>query len=150
MSRASRCQRMLDPATYAAAGTEHAHQTALFMWTALVGNRAPLLRLLFAIPNGGERNKIVAARLKAEGVKSGVPDVMLPVARHNFAGLFIEMKKPNGGVVSDTQKEWHTALSQQYYYVKVCRSWEEARDVLCWYLEINPDGTPKAGPGFTV
>lgn len=135
--------KMLTPADYAAGGDEHAHQTALFMWAALAGMKCPQLRLMFAIPNGGERNKIVAARLKAEGVKSGVPDVMLPVPRRQFAGLFIEMKKPKGqgSRVDPNQLEWHDALTKQYYHVKVCWGWEEARDLLCWYLEVNHDGT---------
>lgn len=132
----------LTPEAYAAAGDEHAHQTALFMWAATAGMQCPLLRLMFAIPNGGERNPIVAARLKAEGVKSGVPDVMLPVPRREFAGLFIEMKKLKGAGsrVDPNQTEWHENLTQQFYHVRVCWGWEQARDCLCWYLEIDQSG----------
>lgn len=134
--------KMLDPAAYAATGDEHSHQTAVFMWAAIAGMNCPELRLMFAIPNGGERNPIVAARLKAEGVKSGVPDVMLPVPRRNFAGLFIEMKKlkGKGSRVDPNQTVWHEQLLKQYYHVQVCWGWEEARAVLCWYLEIDTNG----------
>src|SRR5690348_18167176 len=46
------------------------------------------LRLLYAVPNGGDRNKIVAAKMKREGVKPGVPDYCLPGARSGFHGLY--------------------------------------------------------------
>ena len=131
----------LDPANYAKAGTEHAHQVALFMWASSpdVKARFPKLALMFAIPNGGERNKIVATRLKAEGVKSGVPDVCLPVARHGVHGLFIEMKRPKSegmakGRASDTQSEWVTKLRAEGYGACVCEGWDKARDVIISYL----------------
>jgi hypothetical protein len=135
--------KMLTPEEYAASGTEHAHQTALFMWSIIAGMNEPLLRLMFAIPNGGERNVIVATNLKAEGVKSGVPDVMLPVPRGNHAGLFIEMKKLKGAGsrVAPEQAEWHKNLTAQFYRVEVCWGWLEARAVICNYMRINEDGT---------
>ena len=36
---------------------------------------------MFRIPNGGSRHPAEAARLKAQGVKAGVPDLCIPVAR---------------------------------------------------------------------
>lgn len=45
--------------------------------------------LIFAIPNGGKRDVVSAARLKVEGVVSGIPDLEIPAW-----GLYIEMKKP--------------------------------------------------------
>ena len=49
--------------------------------------------LIFAIPNGGQRNAATGARLKAEGVVPGVPDLFIPAW-----GLFIEMKTLTGKV----------------------------------------------------
>ena len=66
---------------------EAEHQAALFRWASLVSLRLPELRLLFAVPNGGHRHRAVAARLKDEGVKAGVPDLFLPVPRGAFHGL---------------------------------------------------------------
>lgn len=131
----------LDPTKYAKAGTEHAHQVALFMWASLPEQQArfPELKLMFAIPNGGERNKIVATRLKAEGVRSGVPDIFLPVPRHGRAGLFIEMKRPKSdnkakGRVSSKQVEWADELREQNFGVFLAEGWEAARDVIILYL----------------
>lgn len=127
----------MTPDQIAKAGTEHAHQCALMAWCAIEAQAEPLLKLLFAIPNGGERNMIVASRLKAEGVKAGVPDLMLPVARHGLHGLFIEMKKPEDGKVTDKQGQWHKDLVAQGYGVAVCFGWEEARETLLAWLNLS-------------
>ena len=132
---------VLTPEGVAKAGTEHAHQVALCLWASLPEQRErwPELGLLFAIPNGGDRNKIVAARLKAEGVKPGVPDLMLPVARHDCHGLFLELKRPKSnsktaGIIADNQQKWSDTLRLQGYGACSCVGWEQARDVLLRYL----------------
>jgi hypothetical protein len=133
---------MLDPEAYAAKGTEHANQVALFMWASMPDQQRdfPQLRRMFAIPNGGVRDKITAARLKAEGVKSGVPDICLPVARHGCHGLFIELKRPKAtgltkGVKSANQGEWIEALRAEGFGACVCYGWQEAVAVLKEYLK---------------
>jgi hypothetical protein len=45
--------------------------------------------LIFAIPNGGQRNVIVASKLKAEGVLSGVPDLCVPIAKKALTGFIL-------------------------------------------------------------
>lgn len=118
----------------AKAGTEHAEQRAFFAWLSMMAtiDAYPLARLAFAVPNGGQRNVIVAARLKMEGVKAGVPDIVYPVPRSAFAGLFIEMKVKNGAV-SDAQKEWHADLRAQRYAVSVCWGWRQATKCFILY-----------------
>ena len=123
----------MDPAKYAATGTEHAHQVALFIWIAQNQAKYPELKWVYAIPNGGERNPIVASRLKAEGVKSGVSDICLPFARQNYHGFYIEMKKPKGKE-SPTQIEFGKFLMAQGYLYTMCDSWDKARDAITWYL----------------
>lgn len=125
----------MKPEDYCKSGTEHAHQTALYMWASQNMHRFPELRWYFSIPNGGQRDKVTAARLKAEGVKSGVSDTMLPVARKGHHGLFIEMKKPGElKGESDKQKEFGAFLAEQGYYYTVCDHWEKARDTIEWYM----------------
>lgn len=95
----------------------------------------PALRMLYAVPNGGDRNKAVAGKMKAEGVKSGVPDYCLPVARGGFHGLYIELKSLTG-YASAEQKNWIEALRTEGYRAEVCRGWEQAWAVLREYLGI--------------
>lgn len=115
-------------AKLAAADTEHAHQRALFGWLnhMVLTQEHPMARLCFAVPNGGKRDPITAARLKAEGVKAGVPDVVYPVPRASWCGLFMELKAGNGRT-SDDQDEWHTLLRQCGHAVAVCWGWQMAR-----------------------
>ena len=95
----------------------------------------PELGLLYAIPNGGKRAIKTAIALKAQGVKSGVPDMCLPVARGGYHGLYIELKRQKGGVVSETQKSWITALAEQGYKAVVCRGADEAIGTIKEYLQ---------------
>ena len=84
-------------------------------------------------PNGGKRSIGLAVKLKREGVKSGVPDLCLPVARKGFTGLWVEMKKP-GGTTSPAQAHWLAALAMHGHKTALCTSMESARDVLLDYL----------------
>ena len=77
----------------------------MFTWAFYEAAAHPELKNLFAVPNGGLRSKTEAARLKAAGVKAGVPDIMLAVARCGFHGLFIEMKVGKNKT-SAAQDEW--------------------------------------------
>ena len=111
---------------------ESEEQKALFDWW----QRTPYARhfVMYHIPNGGRRDKITGARLKAEGVVAGVPDVFLASPRQGFHGLYIEMKRQRGGTVQATQKELITALRQAGYRVEVCKGWWEAREAIENYL----------------
>ena len=62
-----------------------------FQWAALHAGAILSWALLFAIPNGGKRDKVTAIQLQAEGVRPGVPDGVAcrPPGWH---GLFIELK----------------------------------------------------------
>lgn len=122
--------------------TEHREQAALIAWAEARAHTVPELALLHAVPNGGKRNVITAKLLKAEGVKAGVPDLFLPVARTSgygvpHHGLFIEMKRRSCGAVSGEQEWWIARLRNAGYRVEVCWGWDEARAVLCDYLGIG-------------
>jgi hypothetical protein len=123
----------MKPEDLAKSGTEHAHQTALFCWIASIVGKYPEAKWIFAIPNGGNRDPVTAARLKAEGVKSGISDICLPFARQGYHGFYIEMKKPKGKE-SPQQKEFGAFLAQENYLYAMCDTWEKARDAISWYL----------------
>jgi len=116
---------------------EHAEQVALVTWAKFESGRVPELALLFAIPNGGKRGKAIAGKLRAEGVKAGVPDLCLPVARGQYHGMFIELKA-KGGRLAETQRDWLRALSGQNYYACICVGWEEAKKMIETYLRYGP------------
>jgi len=94
----------------------------------------PELKLMFAIPNGGQRHIAVANKLRQEGVKAGIPDLMLAVGRGPYHGLFIEMKAGKNKPTAK-QQEWIESLRRQLYFVEVCRSFDEARLLIEWYLD---------------
>ena len=115
--------------------TEAQEQTELFARATLLSKRHPELRLLFHIPNGGSRHPAEAARLKAQGVKPGVPDICLPVPKKKYHGLYIELKRRSGGVVSEAQNAMLTALRRQGYKVAICFGCDDAWKTISEYLE---------------
>jgi len=133
--------------------TEHAEQCAVMTWAALNAAKWPCLRLLHAVPNGaffggevkqlkGGKSVPVAAirarKLKAEGLKEGVPDLCLPVPSgpmHSmggpaYFGLYIELKRRTQCRASEIQKWWHQCLAAQGYRVELCHGAEVAIEVL--------------------
>ncbi len=123
----------------AKANTEHAHQRAFFGWLLKVEHTGefPDAGMAYAIPNGGKRDQITAARLKAEGVKPGVPDVCFPVPLHRFAGLYMELKVDKGRT-SDSQDDWHARLRRHHHAVATCWGWRAARQCFLDYCAGRP------------
>lgn len=115
--------------------TEAQEQAALFARCKAMEWKYPELRLLHHIPNGGSRNAAEAANLKRQGVKPGVPDICLSVARGRYHGLYIELKRRKGGRVSAAQQKFMTNLKQQGYFVIVCWGADQAYNVIIMYLE---------------
>lgn len=114
--------------------TEAQEQITLFSWAAMQSGKYPELNLLYHIPNGGSRHKAEARRLRAEGVKAGVPDLCLPVARGKYHGLYIELKRQHGGKISGFQNKWLSGLSSQGYKAVLCCGWEQAAKTIIEYL----------------
>ena len=80
---------------------------------------------IFAIPNGEARSRTTGARLKVEGVSAGVPDLFIPAW-----GVWIEMKRADGGVVSDVQADWHGYLRSVGHTVIVAHGMADAIEQL--------------------
>ena len=93
-------------------------------------------RMLFHVPNGGHRHKLVAIKLKEQGVRAGVPDLVLPMARGGHFGLYIEFKAapPNDAAVSASQHGYIQALNAQGYLAVVCCGQFDAMEVLRAYM----------------
>ena len=116
---------------------ESGHQEALFSWAAYQQGRMPELEYLHHVPNGGKRDKATATALKRQGVKAGVPDVVLPAVRAGYHGLYIELKAGKN-TTTDNQKRWLEYLRQQGYYTAVCYSWQLAAELIERYL-LHPE-----------
>lgn len=137
-------RRLLAAAQHRRGDAEHRAQVAVVTWATLARAEFPELGLLFAIPNGGHRNVIVAKKLKAEGVRPGVPDLMLPVARGGYHGLFIEMKAGQNRP-SLEQLELMRRLSAEGFKCATCYSSAEAEACLREYLSQPNTATTSRG-----
>lgn len=128
---------------------EHQEQVALFNFLDTMETKYPILFGIHAIPNGGLRDKITAANLKAEGAKAGVLDVFVPVSMmqysddfrsYLFHGLYIEMKYGKN-TMTDDQRTFADFVIKQGYLVKVCYTWIEAAKEIFDYLDFElPEG----------
>lgn len=114
---------------------EATEQIALMRWAAYLAPAHPELKLLHHIPNGGGRSKAEAGKLKAMGVKAGVPDLFLPVARGGYHGLYIELKRETMGKASAAQVGWFKALREQGYRCELCHGWVKASEIIMAYLQ---------------
>ena len=93
-----------------------------------------LSRLLFAVPNGGKRGIVEASIMKAEGVVSGVADLLLLVPKGNHNALAIEMKTAKGKQ-NENQKLWQTDFENMGGKYVICRCFDEFRNEIEQYLE---------------
>jgi len=96
------------------------------------------LQWFFHVPNGGNRNLREAVKFKSMGVKPGVPDLILPVARRGYHGLALELKAGKNKA-TELQLEWHEFMRSEGWYVAICYSWEEALYVALLYLQHQPE-----------
>ncbi|MFJ3487749.1 VRR-NUC domain-containing protein [Pseudomonas sp. NPDC090202] len=94
--------------------------------------------LIYHVPNGGHRHKATAAKLKEQGVKAGVPDLVLPMARGGYFGLYVEFKAtpPNDAAVSTSQHGYIQRLTEQGYLAIVCRGHFDAMENIRAYLKL--------------
>ena len=115
--------------------TEAEEQRELFKWAKMQSGRYPELLYMYHVPNGGHRKTREAALLRAEGVRSGVPDIVLPAPRKPFHGLYIELKRQKSGTLSEDQKRYLNFLNFAGYKAVMCRGWKEARETIMSYLK---------------
>jgi len=111
---------------------ESQHQRALFEWIRTKQIRDSRYSKIFAIPNGGKRDKKTAANLKREGVLSGVWDIFIPIPNYGLCGLWIEMKAGKNKLTAN-QIQFREGLTS-YYRFEVCYTWIEAKEIIdSWF-----------------
>lgn len=92
--------------------------------------------LLFAIPNGGMRNVVTAARMKKEGVLAGVPDLFLSVPRGEWHGFYVEMKWGKNKA-SEAQEKFFQYAGKYGYKCQVINSFDQFVREIEFYLNLN-------------
>lgn len=89
------------------------------------------------VPNGGNRDAKTGAKMKRQGVKPGVPDVLIfenptDISRNlnlqSSRNIAIELKRENGSMsdLSDVQKEWLLDLEKRGWLIKVAFGADDA------------------------
>lgn len=133
-------------------------QTNLFRFYNHIQGQVPEVQWAFHVPNGGHRHISVAAQLKAQGVKPGVPDILIPVpsvvlmdsktaalyvqankitAPLSYLGLAIELKVGKNKQ-SEEQKRWQARFQQSGWRAVVCYGWEAAAQETLSYFGKDP------------
>lgn len=84
------------------------------------------------IPNQGKRSLRYGKLLKDMGMRSGVSDLFIAMAKHGYHGAWIELKQKKGRLSSE-QKQFQIDMSEQSYYVTTCYSIERAINTIKWY-----------------
>jgi hypothetical protein len=131
--------------------SEHQIQSEFFRWAALREAKVPELGLLYAVPNAAKRGPALASKMKREGLKAGVPDIVLPSLQPVVSGqmvfygsLYIEMKLPTT-YPSPHQRDWADRLERSgMKVVRRCTSWQDAARHCLEYLGVAV--TPRAFP----
>ena len=118
--------------------SELQHQIAVIKWTQQpeIRSKYPELKLLYHIPNERKCSEQQGVLLKKSGVKKGVPDLCLPVARGQHHGLYVELKKPDGETTME-QRWWIEQINAQGYFAVDCYGWQDAVRTLEWYLGLG-------------
>ncbi|MCP5006874.1 MAG: VRR-NUC domain-containing protein [Planctomycetes bacterium] len=111
-------------------------QEALFSWIKANQNIEPKLMLAYSTLNGIRLSTGLRTKAKKQGNRKGVPDIVLPAKSFDgkYPGLYIELKRIKGGVVSKDQKEYMALLTEQGYCVKVCKGHQNAINVIKAYF----------------
>jgi hypothetical protein len=122
------------PSAKPAGPSEHQEQCAVISWWRVAHKQYLLPEFaLAALPNGGARDMITGARLKAEGVRRGLPDLFLATARRHYAGLFLELKIGSNKPSPD-QRAFIDHLNQAGYRAVVHWSADDAIAEIKAYL----------------
>lgn len=111
---------------------EHALQCTCVRWFRY--EHSDMAELLFAVPNGGRRDKQSGARLKAEGVLAGVSDLILMLPNSRSHALCVEMKTTEGRQ-SEAQKLWQFHVEAVGYEYRVCRSVDDFIETVENYIK---------------
>lgn len=113
---------------------ESNNQIAFIRWLSLA--HPHISKVTFCVPNAGKRTKIQGQRLKNEGMKKGVLDLVILYPFNSYHGMLIEFKHGKNKLTPE-QSEMISLLEAQNYFCCVCYSWDEAKDKMELYLRTH-------------
>lgn len=121
--------------------TEEQECTWLFEWARMTRRSGMLIAdILIHVPNGAYLGAdkvtrgITMGKLKAMGLQPGCFDYIIPVQRGRYPGLWLEMKRTKGGVVSSEQVDFALRMANLGWRTEICKGWKEASKVIEAYL----------------
>ena len=114
---------------------EYQQQVNIFKFAEQMAAQYPELEMLVGSMNGVRLTIGQAVKAKKAGMKKGYPDILLPINRKPYSGLYIELKRDKKNKVSVEQVWWLERLRKQGFYATVCHGEDEAKDLLIKYLE---------------
>lgn len=92
--------------------------------------------MIFHIPNGiNIKSQATRGMYKRAGLTSGVPDLMIPVARKGYHGFFAELKSKRGKKPEPEQVRWIEYLRAKGYKVLVIYSLEDFMREVVSYMQ---------------
>ena len=116
---------------------ESEEQERFFEWVESNCNKYTELNLCFASMAGIRLTPGLAKKAKKQGNRAGVPDIIFPVPKKGYHGLFIELKRRRGYKVSVIQKEWIETLNGLGYCADVCYGSDDAILLMKKYIGID-------------
>lgn len=119
--------------------TEHDTQSAFMNYVHYREADMPELQWLHAVPNGGARDAVTGARMKAEGTRKGVWDICWPYPRGEYIGLYLEFKHGRNKLTPE-QEAFGEFVRKQGYKTAVAYTVEKAIEILEEYI----NGTDQA------
>lgn len=114
---------------------EHDEQVAIIEWCNHHPDPRP--KRIYSHLNGVRLSIGTAIKAKAAGAKAGIPDLFLPIPQGWHHGLYIELKRIKGGIVSPEQEQCIQDLRDWGYRVEICKGSQHAIKVIADYLDIN-------------
>lgn len=108
---------------------------AYFDWVGWKMNQKPLYSLIYSVKNEGKRSWFYGTQLVRSGLRSGIPDVCIPIPTRDYGAAYLEFKTLDGQV-SPMQKVWLSKLKRVSNYVGVVKGLDHAKEVTESYMDL--------------
>ncbi len=118
---------------------EEWEQVQVFRWIRSNQIRYPKLQLAYGTLNGVRLTPKLRNKMYLQGNRKGVNDIVLPARSHDneYPGLYLELKRLKGGVISKDQKRFNELLREQGYLAVFCKGHIAAIDMIKEYLGVE-------------